>query len=71
MNSDMILKADNLHFSYDDDNSHSLNGLSLKSEGDRKWPLWEPMAAESLRFSSAARESINPSRENCILTEKK
>lgn len=27
---DIILKADNLYFSYDDDKSHSLNGLSLE-----------------------------------------
>ena len=26
---DIILKAENLYFSYDDENSHSLNGLSL------------------------------------------
>lgn len=30
MNHDIILKADNLYFSYDDDNTHSLNGLSLE-----------------------------------------
>ena len=30
MNDEMILKADNLYYSYDDDNSHSLNGLSLE-----------------------------------------
>ena len=29
MNNDIILKAENLYFSYDDENSHSLNGLSL------------------------------------------
>ena len=29
MNSDIILKAENLYFSYDDEQSHSLNGLSL------------------------------------------
>ena len=27
---DVILKADNLFFSYDDEKSHSLNGLSLE-----------------------------------------
>lgn len=30
MNDEIILKADNLYYSYDDDNSHSLNGLSLE-----------------------------------------
>ena len=29
MNSDIILKAEDLYFSYDDEQSHSLNGLSL------------------------------------------
>ena len=30
MNSDIILKAEDLYFSYDDEQSHSLNGLSLE-----------------------------------------
>ena len=30
MNHDIILKADDLYFSYDDDKTHSLNGLSLE-----------------------------------------
>lgn len=30
MNHDIILKADNVYFSYDDQKSHSLNGLSLE-----------------------------------------
>ena len=29
-NNDIILKADNLYFSYDDEKTHSLNGLSLE-----------------------------------------
>lgn len=33
---DIIIKADNLHFSYDDGNSHSLNGLSLEIERGKK-----------------------------------
>lgn len=36
MNSDIILKAENLYFSYDDDNSHSLNGLSLEIKKGQK-----------------------------------
>ena len=27
---DIILKAENLYFSYDDEKTHSLNGLSLE-----------------------------------------
>ena len=33
---DIILKADNLYFSYDDDDSHSLNGLSLEIGRNKK-----------------------------------
>ena len=36
MNDEMILKADNLYYSYDDDNSHSLNGLSLEVKKGQK-----------------------------------
>lgn len=35
-NDDIILKAENLYFSYDDDNSHSLNGLSLEIRRGQK-----------------------------------
>lgn len=33
---DIILKAENLYFSYDDDKNHSLNGLSLEIERGKK-----------------------------------
>lgn len=36
MNTDIILKAENLYFSYDDDHSHSLNGLSLEIRRGQK-----------------------------------
>lgn len=36
MNNDIILKAENLFFSYDDENSHSLNGLSLEIKRGQK-----------------------------------
>lgn len=36
MNNDIILKAENLYYSYDDDNSHSLNGLSLEIKKGQK-----------------------------------
>lgn len=36
MNPDIILKADELYFSYDDNNSHSLNGLSLEIRQGQK-----------------------------------
>ena len=36
MNPDIILKADEFYFSYDDNNSHSLNGLSLEIRRGQK-----------------------------------
>lgn len=36
MNSDIILKAEDLFFSYDDEQSHSLNGLSLEIKKGQK-----------------------------------
>ena len=36
MNETPILKAENLHFSYDNGDSHSLNGLSLELFRGRK-----------------------------------
>ena len=36
MSNDIILKAENLYFSYDDENSHSLNGLSLEIKRGQK-----------------------------------
>ena len=36
MNHDVILKAENLYFSYDDEKTHSLNGLSLEIRKGRK-----------------------------------
>ena len=36
MSADIILKAEDLYFSYDDDNSHSLKGLSLEIKKGQK-----------------------------------
>lgn len=36
MNNDIILKAEDLYFSYDDEKSHSLNGLSLEIKRGQK-----------------------------------
>lgn len=36
MNKNIILKAEDLYFSYDDENSHSLNGLSLEIKRGQK-----------------------------------
>ena len=38
-NNDIILKADNLYFSYDDEKTHSLIGLSLEIPRDQKIAL--------------------------------
>lgn len=39
MNSDIILKAEDLYYSYDDEQSHSLNGLSLEIKKGQKIAL--------------------------------
>lgn len=36
MNNEVILKAEDLYYSYDDENTHSLNGLSLEIKRGRK-----------------------------------
>lgn len=38
-NDDILLKAEDLYFSYDDDHSHSLNGLSLEIKRNKKIAL--------------------------------
>ncbi len=38
-NDDILLEAENLYFSYDDDHSHSLNGLSVKIRRNKKIAL--------------------------------
>ena len=43
MNSDIILKAEDLYFSYDDEQSHSL-------KKDKKSHLWVLTEAENLPF---------------------
>ena len=35
-NNDILLEAENLYFSYDDDHSHSLNGLSVEIRRNKK-----------------------------------
>ena len=57
MNPDIILKADELYFSYDDNNSHSLNGLSLKSDGDRSSLYGAKQAVENRLFFLCVPES--------------
>ena len=60
MNNDVIIKADNLYFSYDDEKSHSLNGLSLEIRRGRKIAFMEPTVPENPLFSCAATASISP-----------
>ena len=55
---DVILKADNLFFSYDDEKSHSLNGLSLEIGRGKKIAF----------MGCAATASTAPPPAPCILT---
>ncbi len=63
---DIILKAEDLYFSYDDENTHSLNGLSIEIRRGRKWHLWVPMAPASLRSFCAATGLTVPRRVRCL-----
>lgn len=71
MNNDIILKAEDLYFSYDDDHSHSLNGLSLEIKRGQKVAFMGANGSGKSTFFSAVPESTNLRRENYILMEKK
>ena len=67
-NNDIILKADNLYFSYDDEKTHSLNGLSPGFQ--RVENLLHFMGANGSgksTFSSAIPEFTNQVRELFLL----
>ena len=51
---DLILKADNLYFSYEGDKNHSLNGLSLDIERGKKIAFILRMVPANPLFFSAA-----------------
>lgn len=51
---DIILKAQELYFSYDDENTHSLNGLSLEIQRGKKVAFRERTAQENPHSFCAA-----------------
>ena len=56
MNSDIILKAEDLYFSYDDEQSHSLNGLSLEIKRGQKVAFMGANGSGKSTFFSAVQE---------------
>ena len=60
MNSDIILKAEDLHFSYDDDHSHSLNGLSLEIRRGQKVAFMGANGSGKSTFFSVVQATHRP-----------
>ena len=71
MSTDIILKAEDLYFSYDDDNSHSLNGLSLEIKRGQKIAVMGANGSGKSTFFRAVPESISRRKESFILMEKR
>ena len=69
MNHDIILKADDLYFSYDDDKTHSLNGLSLEIKRGSKVAFMGANGSGKSTFSCAATEFTNLQKALYIITE--
>ena len=68
MNKDIILKAEDLYFSYDDENSHSLNGLSLEIKRGQKVAFMGSNGPENPPSFCAATASTAHPQAPCILT---
>ena len=64
---DIIIKADNLYFSYDDENSYSLNGLSLEITPFQEKPTHSLSGGQKKQVSIADVLVMNP--EVIILDE--
>ena len=69
MKDEIILKADNLFYSYDDEKSHSLNGLSLEIKKGHKVAFMGQTVPVNLLFSYAATESTAPPQELSFFME--
>lgn len=59
---DIILKAENLYFSYDDENTHSLNGLSLEIERGKKIALMGANGSGKSTFFLCCNGILRPSK---------
>ena len=60
MNNDIILKAENLFFSYDDENSHSLNGLSLEIQTGTEGCFYGLQRLRKIHFLSVLQRHTPP-----------
>ena len=69
--SETILEAKHLYFSYDNDQTHSLNDFSLKIEKGKKIAVMGSNGSGKSTFSSAATESTALLPGICFFTEKK
>ena len=65
---DVIIKADNLYFSYDDEKSHSLNGLSLEIRRGKKIAFMGANGSGKSTFFLCCNGIHQPSPAPCILT---
>src|SRR5699024_7783061 len=57
---DLILKADNLYFSYEGDKNHSLNGLSLEIERGKKIAFMGPNGSGKSTFFLCCHGILKP-----------
>ena len=57
---DLILKADNLYFSYEGDKNHSLNGLSLEIERGKKIAFMGPNGSGKSTFFLCCNGILKP-----------
>lgn len=64
--SETILEAKHLYFSYDNDQTHSLNDFSLKIEKGKKIAVMGSNGSGKSTFSSAATESTALLPEICF-----
>ena len=70
MNKDIILKAEDLYFSYDDETfPFPKRSHAWRSDEDRRLPLWAPMAVRKIHLLSVLHRHPPPLRQApCILT---
>lgn len=70
MNSDIILKAEDLYFSYDDEQSHSLNGLSLEIKKGQKVAFMGANGSGKSTFFLCCTGILKPQKGKLIFNNK-
>lgn len=70
MNSDIILKAEDLYFSYDDEQSHSLNGLSLEVKKGQKVAFMGANGSGKSTFFLCCTGILKPQKGKLIFNNK-